>query len=219
MIYIAASIFVLLILSAFFSGSETALTAASKPLMHQLEKSGNPRAKKFNRLQRQQERLIGSILLGNNLVNILASALATSLMTTLFGEAGVAIATISMTLLVLIFAEILPKTYAIRHANRAALAVTPTVNILVIFLMPFVKSINSIVAVLLRLFGVDPHAPDVLHSSTDELRGAIDLHSSKVVGDARESTIMLRSVLDLMDVQVCEIMTHRKDLDTINADQ
>jgi len=210
---------VLLILSAFFSGSETALTAASRPLMHQLEKSGNTRAGLFNRLQRRQERLIGSILLGNNLVNILASALATSLMMSIFGEAGVAIATISMTLLVLIFSEILPKTYAILHANRAALAVAPTINVLVILLLPFVKTINFIVSLLLRLFGVDPHATDALHSSTEELRGAIDLHSTKAVGDDRESTVMLRSVLDLMHVQVGEIMTHRKDLDTINADQ
>lgn len=219
MIYIAAAILVLLILSAFFSGSETALTAASRPLMHQLEKSGNTRAGLFNRLQRRQERLIGSILLGNNLVNILASALATSLMMSIFGEAGVAIATISMTLLVLIFSEILPKTYAILHANRAALAVAPTINVLVILLLPFVKTINFIVSLLLRLFGVDPHATDALHSSTEELRGAIDLHSTKAVGDDRESTVMLRSVLDLMHVQVGEIMTHRKDLDTINADQ
>ena len=120
MIYIAAAILILLILSAFFSGSETALTATSRPLMHQLEKSGNPRAALINRLQKEKERLIGAILLGNNLVNILASALATSLLISLFGEAGVALATVIMTLLVLIFAEILPKTYAIRHADRMA---------------------------------------------------------------------------------------------------
>lgn len=219
MIYIAAAILILLLLSAFFSGSETALMSASKPLMHQLEKGGNLKAKKFNHLQQNQERVISSILLGNNLVNILASALATSLLMTLFGEAGVALATVSMTLLVLIFAEILPKTYAIRHANRAALTVTPIINVLVIVLRPFVKTINCIVGGLLRLFGVDPHASDTLHSSTDELRGAIELHSTKAVGDDRESTVMLRSVLDLQHVHVGEIMTHRKDIDTINADQ
>jgi len=219
MIYIAAAILVLLILSAFFSGSETALTAASKPLMHQLEKDGNPRAALFNRLQGRQERVISTILLGNNLVNILASALATSLLMTLFGEAGVAIATISMTLLVLIFSEILPKTYAILHANRAALAVAPVINVLVIVLLPFVKTINFFVRILLRLCGVDPHATDALHSSRDELRGAIELHSNRSSDDDRESSVMLRSVLDLQDVQVGEIMTHRKDLDTINADQ
>ncbi len=218
MIYIAAAILVLLILSAFFSGSETALTAASRPLMHQLEKDGNARAGLINRLQMQKERVIGSILLGNNLVNILASALATSMFMSIYGEAGVAIATVSMTLLVLIFAEILPKTYAIRHANRAALGVVPIINVLVIVLLPFVKAINFIVRILLRLFGVDLHATDPGHSSTEELRGAIELHSTVAEGEDRESTVLLRSVMDLMDVQVREIMTHRKDLDTINAD-
>ncbi|PCI41287.1 MAG: hypothetical protein COB46_03985 [Rhodospirillaceae bacterium] len=219
MIYIAAAILVLLIISAFFSGSETALTAASKPLMHQLEKGGNSRAGLFNRLQIKQERMIGTILLGNNLVNILASALATSMMMSIFGEAGVVIATIAMTLLVLIFAEILPKTYAILHTNRAALAVTPIINVLMIGLFPFVKSINFFVRMLLRLFGVDPHATDALHTAHDELRGAIDLHTTNVSGDERTSSVMLRSVLDLMHVQVGEIMTHRKDLHTINADE
>lgn len=218
MIYIAAAILILLILSAFFSGSETALTAASRPLMHQLEKDGNNRAKTINKLHDQKERLIGAILLGNNLVNILASALATSLLMTLFGEAGVAIATLVMTLLVLIFAEILPKTYAIRHANRAALNVVPVINVVVIVLLPFVKTINFIVRLLLRLFGVDPHASDGLHSSTQELRGAIELHTTQAEGEEKESGVMLRSVLDLADVQVGEIMTHRKGVLAINAD-
>ena len=115
------TITVLLILSAFFSGSETALTAASRPLMHQLDQSGDRRARVVNRLFEHKERLIGVILLGNNLVNIMASALATSLLIVIFGDAGVAYATITMTLLVLVFAEILPKTYAFRNANQAAL--------------------------------------------------------------------------------------------------
>lgn len=218
MIYIAAAILILLILSAFFSGSETALTATSRPLMHQLEKAGNPVAATVNRLRKKNERLIGSILLGNNLVNILASALATSMLMSLFGEAGVAIATIAMTLLVLIFAEILPKTYAIRHANRVALRVAPIINIIVIVLTPFVGAINFFVRLVLKLFRVDPHATDALYSADEELRGVIELHTTEAEGESRESGVMLRSVLDLQDVQVGEIMTHRKDLNTINAD-
>lgn len=217
MIYIAAAILVLLILSAFFSGSETALTAASRPLMHQLEKSGNPRAALVNKLYNKRERLIGSILLGNNLVNILASALATSLLMTMFGEAGVALATVSMTFLVLIFAEILPKTYALRHANRAALGVVSIINALVFILTPFIATTNFIVSLLLRMFGADSHASDTLHSSTQELRGAIDLHTTNAEGEAKESGVMLRSVLDLADVQVGEIMTHRKSVLAIDA--
>ena len=114
-------IVVLLTVSAFFSGSETALTAASRPRMHALEQEGDQRAQVVNTLFERQERLIGAILLGNNLVNILASALATSLMIGYFGEAGVAYATLVMTLTVLIFAEVLPKTYAIHNADRMAL--------------------------------------------------------------------------------------------------
>jgi len=218
MIYIAAAILVLLILSAFFSGSETALTAASRPLMHQLEKDGNHRAELINKLYHRRERLIGAILLGNNLVNILASALATSLLMTMFGEAGVVIATVAMTLLVLIFSEILPKTYAIRNANRAAMAVVPTINVLVIVLLPFVRTINAIVRLLLRMFGIDPHASDGVHSSAQELRGAIEMHTTNAEGEEKESGVMLRSVLDLADVQVVEIMTHRKGVTAINAD-
>lgn len=218
MIYIAVAILILLILSAFFSGSETALTATSRPLMHQLEKSGNLGAATVNRLQKNKERLLGAILLGNNLVNILASALATSLLMTLFGEAGVVIATIGMTLLVLIFAEILPKTYALRHANRLALRVAPIINAIVIVLLPFVYSINFVVQIIMRMFGVDPNATDTLHSPEEELRGVIELHTTESEGEARESSVMLRSVLDLQDVQVGEIMTHRKEIDTINAD-
>lgn len=217
MIYIAAAILILLILSAFFSGSETALTAASRPLMHQLEKNGSRRAKLVNKLYDKREHLIGSILLGNNLVNILASALATSLLMTLFGEAGVAIATLVMTLLVLIFAEILPKTYAIRHANRAALSVVSIINVIVFVLTPFVAAINVIVNLLLRLFGVKSHAGDAHLSSAQELRGAIDLHTTNAEGEERESGVMLRSVLDLADVQVGEIMTHRKGVQAINC--
>ena len=136
---------ILLILSAFFSGSETALTAASRPLMHQLEQNGDNRARIVNRLYEHKERLIGAILLGNNLVNIMASALATSMLIALFGDAGIAYATIAMTLLVLIFAEILPKTYAFRNANQAARDVAPVVNILVSVLTPVTSVINFVV--------------------------------------------------------------------------
>jgi Mg2+/Co2+ transporter CorB len=120
-----AAIVVLLLLSAFFSGSETALTAASRAQMHSLQKAGNRRAVIVGQLTRRRDRLIGALLIGNNLVNILASALATAILIAAFGDAGVAYATVIMTALVLIFAEVLPKTYAIRDPNRFALAVAP----------------------------------------------------------------------------------------------
>ena len=211
-------ILLLLILSAFFSGSETALTATSKPLMHQLEQNGNPGAARVNRLLNNRERLISAILLGNNLVNILASALATSLMITLAGEAGIVYATLTMTLLVLIFSEILPKTYAIRNADRMSLFIAPVVNVLVFIFLPVTAAINLLVRGLLMVFGVNYRAGDAFSSTAEELRGAIDLHNDEDRAIEHERA-MLRSVLDLAEVQVGEILIHRKDVAMIDAGQ
>lgn len=210
------AIALLLLLSAFFSGSETALTAASRPLMHQLEQGGDARAKLVNILHSKKERLIGTILLGNNLVNILASALATSAMITLFGETGIAYATLGMTLLVLIFAEVLPKTYAFHNANRAALFIAPLISALVWIFSPFTHAINMLILGIVNLFGGDFQTRDILGSGDEELRGAIELHEREDE-DVRHERAMLRSVLDLADVQVGEVMTHRKQLVTIDA--
>ncbi|MBC8338237.1 MAG: HlyC/CorC family transporter [Alphaproteobacteria bacterium] len=207
----------LLVLSAFFSGSETALTAASRPVMHQLERNGNQHAEIVNRLFDHKERLIGAILLGNNLVNIFASALATSLLLFTFGDAGVAYATIVMTLLILVFSEILPKTYAIKNANQMALAVAPTIRALVWFLTPFTTTINSVVRGLLKMFGVDYHAEDVFGSGAEELRGAIELHAGEDKSIKQERD-MLRSIMELGEVQVGEIIIHRKNVSAINVD-
>ena len=213
-----SAIAVLLILSAFFSGSETALTAASRPLMHQLERNGDRRARMINRLYEKKERLIGAILLGNNLVNIMASALATGFLIGVFGEAGIAYATISMTLLILIFSEILPKTYALRDANRVALASAPIVNALVFALAPATGAVHLVVRAVFRLFGVAFDATEALGSSAAELRGAIDLHAGKG-GAVEQERAMLRSILDLAEVEVGEIMVHRKTVVMIEADQ
>ena len=213
-----SAIAILLILSAFFSGSETALTAASRPLMHQMAQKGDRRAATVERLHAKTERLIGAILLGNNLVNILASALATSLMIAAYGEAGVAYATIVMTLMILILAEILPKTYAFKNANRTALWVAPVVNALVFVLAPVTHAIQLVTRAMFKAFGVDFDSGAMLGGQAAELRGAIELHA----GDdqsVRHERAMLRSVLDLADVQVGEIMIHRKNVDAIDADE
>ena len=207
----------LLVLSAFFSGSETALTAASRPRMHHLEKSGSRRARMVNRLREQQERLIGTVLLGNNLVNILASALATSLLIGWFGDAGVAYATVAMTLLVLIFAEVMPKTYAIANADRMALAVAPWLRPLVAALSPVSRAIQQVVRLILRLFRTEITGRTSEAAREEELRGAIALLSDTDV-DARREREMLRSILDLADVDVDEIMVHRKSVDMIDAE-
>ncbi len=209
-------IFFLLILSAFFSGSETALTAASRPLMHEMERNGNRRAALINRLSEKRERLIGAILLGNNLVNIMASAMATGLLITIFGETGVIYATVAMTLLILIFAEILPKTYAIRNADRTALAIAPIVNVLVIVLAPVTLGIHYIIRGVLKIFRFGRPGQTSLVSTAEELRGAIDLHSEKGSA-AKHERAMLRSILDLAEVQVGEIMIHRKSVAMIDV--
>ena len=211
------AIALLLLLSAFFSGSETALTAASRPLMHQLEHDGDRKAGLVNRLRDDQESLIGAILLGNNLVNILASALATGILISLFGQAGIAYAAVGMTLLVLIFAEILPKTFALRTADRTAPAIAPLLNVVVALLSPFTKMIALVVRGTLSLIGVRSHLADG-GTTEAELLGAIALHDGTETAIKHERA-MLRSVLDLDDVQVSEIMTHRKDVVALDADQ
>jgi len=211
-----SAIAILLVLSAFFSGSETALTAASRPLMHQLGQTGNRRAVIVNRLHQKTERLIGAILLGNNLVNIMASALATSLLIVAFGKAGVVYATIIMTFIILIFAEILPKTYAFKNASRVALFVAPVVSALVFVLAPVTHAIQLLIRGMFKAVGIVFDSEGMLESQAAELRGAIELHA----GDGqsvKHERAMLRSVLDLADVQVSEIMIHRKTIIAVDA--
>ena len=209
------SILVLLGLSGFFSGSETALTAASRSRMHQLEKEGDTRARRVNFLIADRERLIGSILLGNNLVNILASALATNLFITLMpGPSGVAIATALMTILVLVFSEVLPKTYAITRPDSMAMSVARPVGWLVAAASWVVSGIQAIVNATLNLVGVRP-PEDV--TAEEDIRGTIDLHHSEEGLDA-ENRHRLVGALDLKDMTVEEVMIHRKNLAMIDAD-
>ncbi len=218
LVSIGAIIF-LLALSGFFSGSETALTGASRARLHQMEQSGDKKAKIVNRLRDRHAELISAILLGNNLVNILASALATSLMISLFGEIGVAYATLVMTALVLIFAEVLPKTYALRRPIRVARFVAPIMRPLTFLLSPFVMGVNMIVNATLRIFGVTMSTvdPDALSDAAqDELRGAIDLHSEDA-GIIMHERHMLGTILDMDEVDLSEIMIHRKNVETVDS--
>lgn len=216
----ATIVFILLLLSAFFSGSETALTATSRSYMHQRENDGDESAKRVNRLLDHRERLIATILLGNNLVNILASAIATSLMINMFGDRGVAYATAVMTLLVLIFAEILPKTFALMHTHQMALAVAPIMQVLTVVFRPVNWVIQGIVRVALTLLGANTERVLTAQQTLSELRGAIDLHTgeAEIKEEVKHERAMLRSVLDLTDVEAGEIMTHRKNLVMIDAD-
>ncbi|MEP3244335.1 MAG: HlyC/CorC family transporter [Sneathiella sp.] len=215
------AIALLLFLSGFFSGSETALTAASRARLHQMEQSGDKRASIVNRLRARHTKLISAILLGNNLVNILASALATSMLISLFGEIGVAYATLIMTALVLIFAEVLPKTYALRRPIGVARFVAPILRPAVFILSPFVLGVNAVVNVTLHLFGVRQQTGDpetALDAAQDELRGAIDLHSEDA-GIIMHEKYMLGTILDMDEVVLNEIMIHRKNVETVDANK
>ena len=207
----------LLFISAFFSGSETALTAASRPKMYQLEKENNLRAKIVNFLKNKKERLIGTLLLGNNLVNTLATAIATSFFISLLGDnqKGILYSTIVMTLLILIFGEVLPKTIAINKADKFALLFAPFIKFLVTILSPFTYLINFFTRIILKLFKFEISTD--ISTSEDELRGTIDLHA-KSEGSTQEKD-MLQGILDLDDLQVKEIMTHRKNIEVIYVNE
>jgi Mg2+/Co2+ transporter CorB len=216
MILMIASIAVLLLISAFFSCSETALTAASRPRMHQLEKTGNPRARLVNALHARQERMIGAVLLGNNAVNILASSLATGLFIAAFGQAGVVYAATAMTLLIVIFGEVMPKTYAIARSDRTALALAPILAPFVRVLSPLTRAVQWFVQGTFRLVGLRPLAEDK-EARDEALRGAIELHRG-TAEEVRHERAMLRSILDLDDVNVDKIMIHRKDVTMIDLE-
>ena len=211
------AILVLLCLSGFFSGSETALTAAGSVYMHNKAKKGNRRAALVNLIRDKKDRMIGALLLGNNLVNILASALATSVLIKIFGEAGVVYATLVMTMLVLIFAEVLPKTYALHNANTMAMGVAPILNPVIFVLAPIVDVVTAIVRSVLKLFGVDVSLVQP-GAHLELLKGAIEMHEGED-DETNEQRAMLRSILDLADVEVSEIMTHRRNIEAIDADQ
>lgn len=213
------AVFVCLLLSAFFSGAETALTGVSLPRMLRLAQQGSTRAALVIRLHEQKERMIGALLLGNNTVNILASALTTGILIGLFGEAGIAYATVAVTLMVLIFAEVLPKTYAIMHSDRMALAVAPIVRVVVVLFAPPAMTVQAIVTTILQALGVRRRDDaQEAEQNEDVLRGAIEMHAA-AEPETPHSRHMLRSILDLGDLAVSDVMTHRGNLTLIDADQ
>lgn len=214
------SIVFLLLLSAFFSGSETALTATSKARMHKLEADGDMNARRVNLLIRDKERLIGAILLGNNLVNILATSIATTLLIFFFGEAGVAnvIATVVMTALILVCSEVTPKTLAISRPDSFAMVVAPVMRWVVFVFAPITRVVQLIVRGFLHLFGIDVSKDSAVFSAAEELRGAIDLHHSEGRVD-KESRDLIRGALDLNDIRTEEIMIHRKSIEMLDLDR
>ena len=209
---LALTVGLLIVASAFFSSAETALTAASDARMRQLANKGNKRAKIVEKLRTDREGLIGSILIGNNAVNVLGSALATSFAIALFGEGGLVWATIGMTVLLVVFAEVMPKTYAFTYADSYALRIAPVLQIVVRALSPLSVGIRLLATQIIR-----PN-PDAHENREEELRGLIELQGNDGNADDRERKAMLSSILDLNEISVEAIMTHRGTVSMINAD-
>jgi len=207
----------LLLVSAFFAASETALTGASRASMLRLTKQGNRDAAVVTSLLAMRDRLIGALLLGNNIANIGASALATGIFTAWFGEVGVLYATGVMTAMVVIFAEVLPKTIAINGPDRVALLVARPMKLMVYVLGPLLTVIEAIVRLLIRLLGMKVGANQPILSPIERLRGVVDLihHEGGVEKQDRD---MFGGLLDLRELQVSDVMVHRTEMVMINAD-
>jgi Mg2+/Co2+ transporter CorB len=211
------AIVICLLLSFFFAGSETALTASSRAAMLRLAQDGNRQAGIVNRLLAARERLIGALLLGNNAVNIMASSLATSLFLIWFGDVGVIYATATMTVLVVVFAEVLPKTVAFNAPDRIALMVARPMDWVVRLLGPVLRAIEWIVSKILRLVGIDADAEQALLPAHEELRGTVDLMHREGAVEKLDRD-MMGGLLDLRDMTVSSVMVHRTEMVTVDAD-
>ncbi len=207
----------LLVLSGFFSGSETALTAASRGKLRAQAEKGSRAAETALGITEDNERLIGSVLLGNNLVNILAASLATALFTRLFGESGVALATLVMTLLVLIFAEVLPKTYAITNAELAAARTAPVIVWVIRVFDPIVSAVRWLVRLILRCVGVQTDPDSHILAVREEIAGALWLGQSEGVVE-KEDRDRILGALDLSDRAVEEVMIHRSRIQMLDVE-
>ena len=204
----------LVILSGFLSGSETAITATSKARILYKKKKGSKRAKYVLELLDKKDNVISTLLLSNNLVNILASSLATAFFYDLFGVEGIFYATLIMTIVIVIFAEVLPKTYALNRPNRTALLISPIIYYLNKILFIFVFFINIIVRLIFRKNETDVLNKD--QQSEEELKGVIDLYKTSNP-DYEQEKDMLQSILQLNDITVEEIFTHRKNIYSIDS--
>jgi Mg2+/Co2+ transporter CorB len=213
-----AIILVCFTLSAFFSGSETALTAASRARMHALESDGDKRAALANHMLMKRESLIGALLIGNNIVNTAAAALATGILLRIFGDAGILYATIAVSIFVILFSEILPKTIAINYPDQMSLIVARPVSWAVTILGPLPVAIGAVIRWLLGVFGLQVGGVSNVFSAIDELRGQVALlHKEGSV--AKTDRDMLDGLLDLNELSVEDIMIHRTRMTTVDADQ
>lgn len=209
------ALIVMIMLSAFFSASETAMMSINRYRLRHLAKSKHRGAMLTSALLARPDRLIGLILLGNNFVNIAASALATLIGLRLMGETGIAVATGLLTILILIFGEVTPKTLAVLHPERIALPVAYILTPLLRLLYPIVWLTNGIANSLLKVFGVSPKEPAMNQLSRDELRSVVNEAGALI---PRRHQRMLLSILDLENVTVEDIMVPRNEIIGIDID-
>ncbi|PIE37457.1 MAG: magnesium/cobalt efflux protein [Gammaproteobacteria bacterium] len=202
-------LFGLILVSGFFSSSETGMMSLNRYRLKHLLKTGHSGAERAEKLLKRPDRLIGLILIGNNLVNILASAIATVVAIRLWGDAGIAIATVALTIIILIFAEITPKTIAALHPEKVAFPFSVVLLPLMTIMYPAVVFINGITNALLRLAGFNPHAGADEHVSAEELR-TIVTESGQLIPKRHRG--MLLNILDLEEVSVDDVMIGRNDI-------
>jgi len=209
-----------LALGAYMSAAETAITGASRPRMHRLAQQGNKRAAVVNSLLDRKDEAVSAVLLGNSVVNILSASLTTAVLTAIFGAAGIVYATVAVGVMVVIFAEVMPKTWALLRADRVALTLAPSIVVTLAILGPLARGVASISRFFLGLLGVRIDRTPDAEEHADVLRGAIELHGHGQTDEiAPTEKAMLRSVLDLGDRTVADVMAHRGNIVLIDADQ
>jgi Mg2+/Co2+ transporter CorB len=210
-------ILILICFSFLFSGTETGMTAVSRARLHSIASGGDARASVVERLIERKDRLVGALLIGNNLVNILASSLATSVLLSIFGDSGVVYATIGMTVILVIFSEILPKSLALFRPEQFALYVSPFARVVVFLFGPVSSAANFVVRALLHLFGVNLSSDAPMVSAHEELRGAVEvLHREG--GFVKQDRDRVGGLLDLAELEVSDVMIHRTAMKLVDAD-
>src|SRR5215468_3699232 len=209
-----------LLLGAYMSAAETAITGASRPRMHRLAQKGNKRAALVNGLLDRKDEAVSAVLIGNSVVNILSASLTTAVLTALFGAAGIVYATVIVGVMVVIFAEVMPKTWALLRADRVALTLAPSIVMTLRILGPIARAVAWISRLFLSLLGIRTDRAPEHEEHVEALRGAIELHGVGQTDEAApQEKAMLRSVLDLGDRTVGDVMTHRGNVALIDADQ
>ncbi len=220
-LYVAGPLILLcLLLAAYLSAAETAITGTSRQRMHRLAQQGNRRASLVNALLDRKDETVSAILLGNNVVNILSASLTTAVLTAIFGAAGIVYATVAIGFMVVVFAEVMPKTWALLRADRVALILAPSVTRSLVVLGPAAHAVSAISRFFLRLLRVRMDRRPDAQEQAELLRGAIELHGEGQIGlVAPAEKAMLRSVLDLGDRVVSDVMTHRASVVLIDSDE